>query len=91
MKQLIINPGSTSTKISLYEGERELFTRSIFHDAPLLLSFKSTNDQLPMRRGVIEELLKEYGYKLSDIGKMNYDKLHSRQLRGKLHGNGDNR
>ena len=67
MKQLIINPGSTSTKISLYEGERELFTRSIFHDAPLLLSFKSTNDQLPMRRGVIEELLRVYGYKLSDI------------------------
>ena len=67
MKQLIINPGSTSTKISLYEGERELFTRSIFHDAPLLLSFKSTNDQLPMRRGVIEELLRVYGYKLSDL------------------------
>ena len=33
----------------------------------------------------------DLGYKLSDIGKMNYDKLHSRQLRGKLHGNGDNR
>lgn len=36
-------------------------------------------------------LSRDLGYKLSDIGKMNYDKLHSRQLRGKLHGNGDNR
>lgn len=33
----------------------------------------------------------DIGFKLSDIGKMNYDKLHSRQLRGKLHGSGDNR
>lgn len=33
----------------------------------------------------------DIGFKLSDIGKMNYEKLHSRQLRGKLHGSGDNR
>ena len=33
----------------------------------------------------------DIGYKLEDIAKMNYDKLHSRQLRGKLHGSGDNR
>lgn len=33
----------------------------------------------------------DIGFKLSDIGKMNSDKLHSRQLRGKLHGSGDNR
>lgn len=28
---------------------------------------------------------------LSDIAQMNYEKLHSRQVRGKLHGSGDNR
>lgn len=31
------------------------------------------------------------GYKLSTIGRMNYRKLKSRQLRGKLGGSGDNR
>lgn len=33
----------------------------------------------------------DIGYTLSDIAKMNYEKVHSRQVRGKLHGNGDNR
>ena len=38
-KLLIINPGSTSTKISLFENEKELFQKSQFHDAPVLLQF----------------------------------------------------
>lgn len=39
----------------------------------------------------IATLSHDIGYKLEDIAKMNYYKLHSRQLRGKLHGSGDNR
>ncbi len=64
---LVINPGSTSTKISLYENRKELFTESIFHDAPVLLAFKTTNGQLPMRRNVIEDFLKKHSYTLKDI------------------------
>ncbi len=64
---LVINPGSTSTKISLYENRKELFTESIFHDAPVLLAFKTTNGQLPMRRKVIEDFLKKHSYTLKDI------------------------
>ena len=37
MKLLIINPGSTSTKISLYDEDTVLLEKSIFHDAPELL------------------------------------------------------
>lgn len=36
-------------------------------------------------------LAHDLGYSLEKIAEMNYDKLHSRQLRGKLGGNGDNR
>ena len=39
----------------------------------------------------IATLSHDIGYKLEDIAKMNYEKLRSRQLRGKLHGSGDNR
>lgn len=67
MKLLIINPGSTSTKVSLYEDEKEVFTKSVFHDANVLITFKHINDQVPFREEVIQEILKEYGYKLEDI------------------------
>lgn len=36
-------------------------------------------------------LANDLGYTLDEIGEMNYEKLHSRQLRGKLGGSGDNR
>lgn len=36
-------------------------------------------------------LANDLGYTLQEIAEMNYQKLHSRQLRGKLGGNGDNR
>ena len=36
-KLLVINPGSTSTKVSYFENEKNVFTESIFHDAPELL------------------------------------------------------
>lgn len=62
MKLLIINPGSTSTKVSLYEDDRELFTQSIFHDAPELLRYPTVNDQIPLRRQVILDMLRRRGY-----------------------------
>lgn len=67
MKLLIINPGSTSTKISLYEDETVLFEESQFHDAPLLLQFPNVNDQIPFRRGVILEMLARHGYAANEI------------------------
>lgn len=39
MKLLVINPGSTSTKVSYFEDEKNVYTESIFHDAPELLKY----------------------------------------------------
>ena len=64
---LVINPGSTSTKISLFINEKELFERSQFHDAPLLLQFPHVNDQVPFRYRVILEMLEKEGVSPSDI------------------------
>ncbi len=47
LKLLVINPGSTSTKVSLYENEKSLFEKSVFHDAPVLLQSPHVNDQMP--------------------------------------------
>lgn len=60
-KLLVINPGSTSTKVSYFENEKNIYTESIFHDAPVLLQYKTANDQIPMRRAVIDEFLKKHG------------------------------
>ena len=67
LKILVINPGSTSTKVSLYENEKSLFEKSLFHDAPLLLQFPHVNDQMPFRYQVIMDMLKDYGVAASDI------------------------
>ena len=66
-KLLVINPGSTSTKISLFENETLLFEESIFHDAPELLRFSHVNKQIPFRYQVILDILKEHGEDPSDI------------------------
>lgn len=58
---LIINPGSTSTKVSLFEGEKSLFEHSLFHDSDVLLKFNHVNDQMPFRYDVIIDMLKEEG------------------------------
>ena len=61
MKLLIINPGSTSTKVSLFDNEDSLFEKSLFHDAPVLLQFPHVNDQVPFRYQVILDMLADYG------------------------------
>ena len=58
---LVINPGSTSTKVSLFEDETSVFERSLFHDSSVLLSFPHVNDQVPFRRQVILDMLAAEG------------------------------
>ena len=67
MKLLIINPGSTSTKISVYQDEEKLFEESIFHDAPELLKYPHVNGQVLFRKGVILDFLKRHDVSLDDI------------------------
>ena len=58
---LVINPGSTSTKVSLFENETCLFEKSLFHDSSVLLAFPHVNDQVPFRKGVILDMLSAEG------------------------------
>ncbi|MBR0218276.1 MAG: butyrate kinase [Clostridia bacterium] len=66
-KLLVINPGSTSTKISLFANEKELFQKSQFHDAPVLLQFSHVNGQVPFRYQVILDMLKQEGVDPAEI------------------------
>lgn len=64
---LVINPGSTSTKLSYYENEACLFETDVFHDSSVLLKFSSINDQLDYRMEVIHAFLKKNGIDLSGL------------------------
>ena len=64
---LAINPGSTSTKVGLFEGETEVFTSSVAHDAAKLDEFESVSAQLPYRRDMILAVLAEHGVELDEI------------------------
>ena len=66
-KILVINPGSTSTKVSYFENEKNVFTESVFHDAPVLLSYPTVNDQIPLRRGFLEDFMARHDLKFSDM------------------------
>ncbi len=66
-KLLVINPGSTSTKLSLFDEDTLLFEESEFHDASVLLQYPSVNDQLPFRKQVVLNLLQKNGYTPKDV------------------------
>lgn len=67
MKILTINPGSTSTKIALFEGEQALFTANVSHDAAELARYPSISDQLPYREQTIRALLDKDGVSLDGL------------------------
>ena len=56
---LVINPGSTSTKAGLFEGERCLFQETLRHSAEELAAFNSVMEQVDFRRGIVEKMLAE--------------------------------
>ena len=63
----VINPGSTSTKIALFEDRDNVWERKIFHEAEDLSRFPSVNDQLQYRYELICNTLKEDGIDLTGI------------------------
>lgn len=56
---LAINPGSTSTKIALYENQNQLFVKNISHSEAFLSQFKSIAEQFYFRKELILEELKK--------------------------------
>ena len=58
---LSINPGSTSTKIGLYEDEKKIFVENVEHPSADLDCFEEIIDQLDYRIAVVQAVLKEKG------------------------------
>ena len=57
---LVINPGSTSTKVAIFNQEgKEIFKESISHSTKELSQFKSLLEQGPVRKKIILNTLKK--------------------------------
>ena len=66
-KILTINPGSTSTKIAVFEGEEQVFKKNLKHSAEEVAKFDHSSDQKPFRTEAIKRELKEAGIDLSEM------------------------
>lgn len=66
-KQLIINPGSTSTKIGVYEDEEPILVETLRHSAEEIGSYKTIYDQLNFRKEVILKVLEEKGFNIKEL------------------------
>ncbi|WP_396954684.1 butyrate kinase [Neobacillus sp. YIM B06451] len=64
---LVINPGSTSTKIGIFDNERSVLEKSIRHDSEKITSFESIIDQYAFRKETILETLDNEGINLSKL------------------------
>lgn len=64
---LVINPGATSTKASIYEGETEVFTENIKHSIEEIQNFKEVADQFDYRKNAILEMLAKHNVSTEEI------------------------
>lgn len=67
MKLLVINPGGSSTKIAVFEDERELFHRNISHTGEELRPYDRIFDQFEFRKQLILNTLTEEGHSLDSF------------------------
>ena len=66
-KILAINPGSTSTKIALYEDEKEVLVRTLDHQAEEIEKYDKIVEQFQMRKDVVLSFLKDNGYDVNTL------------------------
>ena len=64
---LAVNPGSTTTKISVFKNDREEFTETITHKIEELSRFNKASDQDLYRMEILVRVLRENNIPLQDI------------------------
>lgn len=64
MRILVINPGSTSTKVAVYEDEKPVWMTGAHHHVSELAAFHRISDQYEYRRDFIMERLRKDGIEL---------------------------
>ncbi|MCK9302364.1 MAG: butyrate kinase [Bacteroidales bacterium] len=66
-KILAINPGSTSTKIAVYEDEKEVFIKTLRHSSEEISKYEKVTDQFEFRKDIIVEEVRNAGIDIFSI------------------------
>ncbi|OJV18765.1 MAG: butyrate kinase [Bacteroidetes bacterium 41-46] len=66
-KILAINPGSTSTKIAVFEDHKQVFTHTIRHSSEELSGFEKIADQYEFRKEAILKTLSDNGISINEL------------------------
>lgn len=64
---LVINPGSTSTKLAIYEDENEVLNQTVRHKTEEISKYDTITHQYEFRKNVIEEFLNKSGFPLASF------------------------
>lgn len=67
MKQLVINPGSTSTKIAVFDENNIVFEKTLRHSVEELAPYDKIIDEFEFRKNIIIEALKENNFNIEDL------------------------
>ena len=67
IKSLIINPGSTSTKIGVFEDETLLFEETLRHTTEEISQYASIADQKDFRKKIITDLLEKKEFDIKSL------------------------
>ncbi len=67
IKSLIINPGSTSTKIGVFEDETLLFEETLRHSTEEISQYATIADQKDFRKQIITDLLEKKEFDLNSL------------------------
>lgn len=67
LKSLIINPGSTSTKIGVFEDETLLFEQTLRHPTEEISKYASIIDQKDFRKEIITSFLAEKNFDINSL------------------------
>jgi butyrate kinase len=66
-KLLIINPGSTSTKIGVYEDENPILVETLRHSSEEIGKYNNIYEQFEFRKNVILEVLREQDFDITTL------------------------
>ncbi|MBD7913916.1 butyrate kinase [Clostridium sp. Sa3CUN1] len=67
LKLLIINPGSTSTKIGVFDGEKEILEETLRHSIEEISKYETIYDQFKFRKDIIINILNEKNFDIRSL------------------------